>query len=409
MGLAQYSLSKSIRGLAGALTFVACSSNGFGSEEHAASDSSVEAAGQTSIETSESSGDLGTGSNDACDVLIEFSLTETHIDLPRSSFLISEDLDRDGYRDLITGEGVVLLGTGGAWTSAPSVLLPDESSVLFAGDSDGDDMLDLLGHDANGRIFIAYGLGDGTFASPVLHDVGTPDPVGHAIFAGDLDGNGREDVFILYQNGNRVKILDDESGALVERLDLTMPSPSVVITGADLDEDGHLDVITDSRDDRTVRVHFGSPEATLLDPVEIAIGLRAIGVPFSSPFRTGFPAAPLTVFHGLLGQETGALLVITSSTSRELAVAGHETGFGIWPVAFGDYDRDGDFDVAGARQGSPGEISFVCDCEQRFAFCGSVVLPGSPAGLATIGAEGADELAFTVAGDADKLYVLVRS
>jgi hypothetical protein len=133
---------------------------------------------------------------------------ETHVDYPAAQFpfrVASADLNGDGRADLITSNPAPF--------NPPSVV-----SVLL-------------------------NLGDGTFAPAVFYPTGAP---GRSVSAGDLDGDGDQDLAVGLQEGDfRVAVLENDSQGHFAAPDLLAPiagrPDGIAIT--DLDRDGDQDIL----------------------------------------------------------------------------------------------------------------------------------------------------------------------
>jgi len=116
--------------------------------------------------------------------------------------LIAGDFNRDGKLDLaVVDYGAdnnllvtVFLGNGnGTFQTLPSFPAPTPPSYLatfmIAGDFNGDGVLDLAMSNGTGMIFVALGIGDGTFQAPL----GSPGGATYLV-AADYNGDGKLDV-----------------------------------------------------------------------------------------------------------------------------------------------------------------------------------------------------------------------
>jgi FG-GAP-like repeat len=113
------------------------------------------------------------------------------------AYVITADVNGDGKLDLITSAGSVLLGNGdGTFTADGGVSTKFSAYGLFAGDFNGDGILDVVGLSSTGNVDIFLGNGDGTFQSALEFAGGTPQ--GHAqlplLGIGDFNGDGKLDV-----------------------------------------------------------------------------------------------------------------------------------------------------------------------------------------------------------------------
>ncbi|HXJ79224.1 MAG TPA: VCBS repeat-containing protein, partial [Candidatus Methylomirabilis sp.] len=172
-------------------------------------------------------------------------------------FPLVADVNGDGKPDLVVANpganslSVFLNAGDGSFNAPMDVAVGKQPTWLAAGDFNDDGKVDLLvanngdfGH-GNGSIEVLLGNGDGTFtAGPVLRDGVEPDSVA----AGDVDGDGCLDVVAVVQS----PAFDWNLNVFLGNCDGTFRPAAVValsqdlVAGvrlADLDLDGHLDVI----------------------------------------------------------------------------------------------------------------------------------------------------------------------
>jgi len=177
-----------------------------------------------------------------------------HLGAYRTNFLaVTGDWDQDGKLDLATASwGIVsvLSGKGDGTFELASDNAPADYTVsaeltdLAAADVDGDGVTDLvLAHRAPGGVTVLLGHGDGTFANGIETPV---DKYLIALAVGDFDHDGRDDVAVtgaanITVESSSVSIfLGRSEGHLV--LAGEYPGGREIVSG-DLDEDGSLDLV----------------------------------------------------------------------------------------------------------------------------------------------------------------------
>jgi hypothetical protein len=186
--------------------------------------------------------------------------------------MITADLDSDGTPDLaIVGQYDVTVlvnnGTGGFQsTTLFSIVDNSRHQALAVADFNGDGKLDLAVSKepwsaTSATVEMAYGNGNGTFQTPIEYML----PVGVYGFAtADLDGDGLADLvsqspitIMLGKSLGTGMMLDGGGGIL--------GNGGVVI--ADMNHDGHLDVVSSSADLGIMR---GQGDGTFDPPLTIA-------------------------------------------------------------------------------------------------------------------------------------------
>jgi hypothetical protein len=326
------------------------------------------------------------------------SCFESAIDVgssPNNVFLHSAagDLDGDGDVDLIMATRypstiTVLLNHGAAgsvtqpsWTFAPGIdyLVGDNTTViqgLALADVDGDQDLDIgcIFNTLQGPLQMPVGLlinqGNAVFSSTYTPGVAT-DVLSFAF--GDLDGDTDTDIAVTARYMLRIVI--NQGGTFMPGSMYNwgpgFTEPQAVNLG-DLDGDGDLDL--------TVHVNLPMPLNVMLNQGD------ATFVAGPSGDLLGYIETTLADFDGDGDLDaagiTGHALegTLNVSLNQGSGVFGPAVGYALasWPsgVAAGDFDGDGDLDLAASCQGatSPGAC-FVWHNHGDGSFGGSTTLP----------------------------------
>jgi FG-GAP-like repeat/FG-GAP repeat len=282
------------------------------------------------------------------------------------------DVNRDGKLDLLVVSGKtkgvsVLLGQGdGQFRAAAGspVQVPEHPSELVARDLNGDGHLDLAlaSHDSYG-VMLLLGDGKGGFAlapnSPIVMKEGKH-PHTHGLEAGDLNGDGNLDLVTVNSNpDNDVSVaFGDGRGGFTRAPGSPFavgPSPYPGAL-ADLNGDGHLDIIATTTD----RSQDGQPvtrELTVLFGDGRGKFRRS-----QAPLRTPHP---WFVAVGDVNRDGKLDLVATHAERNELTVllgdgkggfaeatgSPFDLGHAAWRFALADVNRDGNLDVVAAGGG----------------------------------------------------------
>ena len=160
------------------------------------------------------------------------------------------DFDGDGDRDVLSGESVAfglfwLENEGALWlqhTIDPNVA---GTVSVFAADVDGDGRNDALAAvKLNNKIAWWRNTGSGSFSSQqVIHEAAPGDPT--MITAADVDGDGDLDVLAVYEVEEAItwhENLDGNGNFGAQQL-VDTAAGAASVSGADLDTDGDLDLL----------------------------------------------------------------------------------------------------------------------------------------------------------------------
>lgn len=285
---------------------------------------------------------------------------------------------RDVMRTTVLGTVLLAgLNTCGTATAGPDELtfeirrldVGGASSDILVLDHDGDGNLDLL---VNGgrRVTVLLGDGAGHFEARDVVDAGEH-PVD--IDLGDLDEDGHMDVVVANHETRYVTLLfgsDDGLGTRrAERLDVDVSPHPHAVSLADLDADGHLDLVVDDRDRRRLQVYAGRGDGSFTPSRPIDVG--------GDPYR-GMTIADV---------DGDRRLDVVTPNPRRVAIQlgdghggftpGPDLASGAMPpfsTAVGDFDGDGVADIAaGSGEGRGAVAVWLGSGAGEFALA-----PGSP-------------------------------
>ena len=310
------------------------------------------------------------------------------------------DLSADGLADLVvsayTGNRYVVIteifppiqtGKGGGGVpqcqyASFEVPLPARPSLATVGDVTGDGVPDLVACLAfTGTMCVGPGLAGGGVGELVLLDsTGLPlRPV-----VRDYDGNGQNDLFVLSGGGDRVNLwLARDSGRLAGARSYasTLPGASWV-EGGDFDGDGDHEIVTGSEAGSTLAV-LGGLAGGLAVELTIDVGLPVHQLEVGDLDLDGRPDI-------VVGVPGGLRILRNASTPGayqfELLPATPATiGSGAYPfgITLGDFDRDGDIDIAVCDY-EGGGLHIVPGTADAFVFEQEIVLAvdGGPVDVA---------------------------
>ncbi|MFE2150376.1 FG-GAP-like repeat-containing protein [Streptomyces lavendulae] len=336
------------------------------------------------------------------------------------------DLNADGKPDLVTvirteGLGVFLGSGGGGFGTVTKYAAPQTSSSLFLGsaviqDVNGDGHKDVIGQDARGNVALVW-LGDGTGAlgtgtAVQLNPTPGCDTTGDnpcvvrfptSVAVGDFDEDGKPDLATSNTNTNNTAVVlgnGDGTFGAATRFELNGGTGPQSIAAADLNGDGHLDLVTSNSSSATLSVLLGDGDGGFGTASSVPAGMTlpsklkladvnedgkqdAVIVAPGTPGRAavllgdgtgGFGTASLlsagsnltsASVSDLNGDGHVDLAVSSSGSHQVLVLEGDGTGAFGSPLAFGldgatnpqatavaDLDGDGRPDVATANSNS---------------------------------------------------------
>lgn len=275
-----------------------------------------------------------------------------------SSYTLA-DFDGDGNLDTAAtyhgewGESgwvkVHLQGDDGAFVAGPAYLTAPEPTAVFAGDLDGDGDQDMVVNNRNsshlwGSISVLLNDGQACFDARSPYFAGS-NPWVSGLH--DIDGDGDLDVLASSSVG-LVVFHNDGGGALGAFVPLIPGGYSGPVV-ADFDEDGDRDLaISDSGEcpGGGISIRRNHGDGTFSEPAQFAAGLSPSGLlvgDFDSDghldllFNTSCTPNAIHVWRG---DGTGNFMPFATTVEPQTRV-----------VAAGDLDRDGDLDVVGAGPG----------------------------------------------------------
>lgn len=161
-----------------------------------------------------------------------------------------EDLNRDGFDDLVLGSGSsdkiisILMGRGNGTFTPPQVIrTPEAPESVDLAYIDGDCKIDIVISQDDEGVGILLGNGDGTFQAPLLYEISSETwPEIGSVAAADIDKDGVIDVlaagfgkvYVFLGNGDGTLSWHSNYAVLVSATDLKT---------ADLDRNGRPDVV----------------------------------------------------------------------------------------------------------------------------------------------------------------------
>jgi hypothetical protein len=269
------------------------------------------------------------------------------------------DLNGDGISDLVVGHNnspavSVFLGEGGAtFHFLTEFRVPSLSSIAL-GDFTGDSRPDLAVMAAGG-VWLAPGLGDGTFGEVVIAPAGSQ---AYAGASGDLNGDGIADLVVgNYDAGMVSVLLADGRGHLMAPVAYAAGSVPIDIELEDLNRDGNLDIAVANYGGSSVSVLLGNGAGLFSEARQYRSALNTFGLAVGDLNGDRWP----DIVTAASGFDSLAVLLGTGGGAFQSPTWFH-TGHAGSALAIRDFNADGRADLA-----------FVC-------VGGVLILPGNGSG-----------------------------
>jgi hypothetical protein len=248
------------------------------------------------------------------------------------------DFNDDGDPDLASVNGgsySVYLGNGdGSFEPALNEEVEDWALTIASGDFDANGTADLaLGNVDWGLVRILLGDGDGTFTAVPSVDLQPldPDPCGcveiWGIAAGDIDGNGRDDLVISDRFENRLfSVLSNPDGTFTPKGPFVTGNEGnpIGVALGDLDADGDLDAVTADYLDSTGTVLSGDGAGNFAAALEVESG----DLPYANVIADiGGDGKPDLLFADQ-GWDAGAVTLVRNAGLPTISLAPNPIDFG---------------------------------------------------------------------------------
>ncbi len=236
---------------------------------------------------------------------------------------------------------------------------PSPGGVALA-DFNGDGLTDMAvtsdaANDALDKVSILLNTGGGVFGAPtdvLMGDIsGGTGP--HGVAALNVDNDSDIDLVVTLKKIDSIQVLINTAGvfSLGARLDAAGILPRDVVTG-DLDGNGFSDVVTSNRDSNTVSVLLnGSGGFAAAVAYDVAIGPRGLTLDdFDGDQNLDIAVAG--------GSDREVSMLLNNGSGIFAAAVGLSVGGDLRPdsVTAGDFDRDGNIDIAASTSGGIGDF-----------------------------------------------------
>lgn len=270
---------------------------------------------------------------------LRFIGTSRNIDEGGMGNALAEDLNKDGYPDIVvggapTGKIAVFWNQMDGTFSAPLYLSGCRGSIgPSAADYDGDGNIDIaIGCKEKNLVEVWWGDGHGNFQSPIrIREIG----VSLRISSADLNGDGYADIVAGGFEGGPLSILFGSKNRTFQVRKLTTAGPVATVID-DFNRDGLPDI------------------AEICAPItchQIAILLNKGGAEFAPPIKYNIASASWYLFQGDANGDAIPDLITTASTGEIELFLGR--GDGTFEPARQIYQGDAPLVLPMAGEGEP--------------------------------------------------------
>ncbi len=276
------------------------------------------------------------------------------------------DFNADSHMDMAAANGEadkisVILSDGSGGFQAPHSYMADLQTVsIFAADVDNDYDIDLVAANSySDNVSVFKNNGDGSFMPATNYGTGDQP---QSIFAADINYDGYKDIITANYNSDDISVLVNRRNGTfrVARNYAAGDMPSDVYA-IDLDADNLLDLVV--------------PNYTYNGTVNVLINNGDSAFYSAVPYPAGYYAC--SIFAGDLDGDGDNDVAVTNESSYDAAISilmnsgngvllprqSYDTETNPDPIYGGDFDFDGDIDLAVA--GNDYENSYICVMENN--------------------------------------------
>lgn len=265
---------------------------------------------------------------------------------------VAADFNGDGRQDVATANNgsnniSVLLGNGaGSFGTVTNFALTDGAispSSLAVGDFNGDNKADLavrttlFGNVSHISVF--SGTGTGNFSAPVNYSLGSTNP-NSFIAVGDFNGDGRQDIAIIYTNTPNLAILfrNAANNGFDAAVNINLGFTTTAIAAADFNADGRHDLVVNRNASNMVTALIRNGANNGFDQVNLTVN-GSSGQVVVGDF-TGDGRQDIAVSH-----PSGLDILPRNALGFDGAIS---AGFSLGStLQIGDFNNDGRLDIAG--------------------------------------------------------------
>lgn len=223
-------------------------------------------------------------------------------------------------------------------------------SVGFAaGDLNGDGNQDLVVVNMAGKsVTVLLGKGNGTFSAAVNYPVSDQ---GTAVALADLNGDGKLDVAVSVLGarlsaGNASVLLGNGDGTLQAARSFPVGYNPVAVVAGDLNNDGHPDLVVINAGDVDLSVLLGNGDGTFQKARSLAAGPAPMSLALADLNHDGRLDLLVGNYNAEVPGRTGVAVELGNGDGTFQKLVRYDSADAALSIAVGDFNRDGKLDVA---------------------------------------------------------------